>query len=63
MGFRKYQLTEKHEIVSLKGHEVIEDELRKTGKHSVAEMTDKERKSTLERIAKSDLEESDYGVL
>lgn len=50
MAFRKYQRAEVTEIVSKKGHEVIQDELRKTGKTSVKDMDEEERQRTVKRL-------------
>jgi len=47
---RKYQKTEDHKVVSPKGHDAIADELRKTGKTSVGEMTPEEKKAVSERL-------------
>ncbi|MDB5280842.1 MAG: hypothetical protein JWR61_5797 [Ferruginibacter sp.] len=43
MGFKKYQSVEKTELVSKEGHEVIADELRKTGKTSVGDLSENEK--------------------
>lgn len=46
MGFRKYQKVEQAELVSKQGHDVIEEELRKTGKKSVKDLSE-DRKSVV----------------
>lgn len=48
--FRKYQKVEQSALVSKQGHVVIEDELRKTGKKSVKELSDDERATFSDRL-------------
>jgi hypothetical protein len=43
MGFTKYQKTEKTEVVSRVGHRQIGAALRKQGKTSLSEVSEKER--------------------
>lgn len=50
MGFRKFQSVEKTELVSKQGHDVIEEELRKTGKASVRDMDADERATVTNRL-------------
>lgn len=47
---RKYQKVEQSKVVSPEGHDAIADELRKTGKTSMSEMTPAEKEQTLERL-------------
>jgi hypothetical protein len=54
MGFKKYQSVEKTEVVSKQGHAAIADELRKTGKTSVGEMSDSERATVSDRLDEED---------
>lgn len=50
MAFRKYQRAEVTEIVSKKGHQILQDELRKTGKTSLKDMDEEERQRTIKRL-------------
>lgn len=50
MAFRKYQKVEQSKVVSPEGHDVIADELRKTGKTSMSEMTPAEKQQVQERL-------------
>jgi len=50
MAFRKYQKVEEHKVVSPQGHDAIADELRKTGKTSVSEMTPAEKEQVERRL-------------
>lgn len=51
MSFKKYQKVEKTEVVSPEGHEVISDELRKTGKSKMSSMDTIQRRALLTRIS------------
>jgi len=50
MAFRKYQKVEEHKVVSPQGHDAITDELRKTGKTSMSEMTPAEKQEAIKRL-------------
>lgn len=54
MGFRKYQSTEKAEIVSPQGHQAISEGLQKAGKTSMSELDDEERQEVSERLEDTD---------
>ncbi len=41
---RKYQSVEKTEVVSSQGHKDLEEEVKRVGKTSAAQLTDSERK-------------------
>jgi hypothetical protein len=47
---RKYQKVENAEVISPEGHDLIQDELRKTGKTSVQEMTSEEKHDLSEKL-------------
>lgn len=51
---RKYQKVEKSQVVSPEGHDAVADELRKTGKTTMSEMTPAERQRVLERLDEDD---------
>jgi hypothetical protein len=47
---KKYQSVEETNVVSPKGHKTISNELQKTGKTSVSEMTPEEKKQLHENM-------------
>jgi hypothetical protein len=51
---RKYQSVEQTEIVSPKGHQAIESELRKVGKTSVSQLDEDQRNALNERLEKTE---------
>lgn len=50
MTMRKYQKAEGFAHLSKQEHEQVDDELRKVGKHSMAELDDQERKQVTDAI-------------
>ena len=54
---RKYQSVEKTEVVSPEGHDKIAENLQKTGKTSMADMTADERQQVSEA-----LDDDDFGL-
>ena len=50
MSFRKYQKAEGFTPLSKQEHDTVDDELRKVGKHSMADLNDAERSQVTDAL-------------
>jgi hypothetical protein len=53
MGFTKYQKVENAKVVSPKGHKDIQSAVQKTGKTSMKDLSEEERKKVSREVDKS----------